>query len=187
MAGRQNQSQIETFWRHCRKYFRDYGGWSAIFTSPFAILAVILGGVSYSSWGDSKWTDLVFQVMPNLLGFSLGTYALLFSLMSNPIKNALKNIKNKNGVLYIDELNATFLHFIFMQILSFLWAYSYSQHIISDVHDYLKNTSVCHWDFMPLLRDFGSFVGISLFLYAFLLTLAASLAVYRIARLSEPD
>lgn len=187
MAEARKRTQIETFWRICRKYFDDYGGSRAVFASPFFIIAILIALLSYRSWNGSRWTDDVFQVIPNLLGFSLGTYALLFSLMSNPIKNALKKLKNHRGVFYIDELNATFLHFIFMQVASFIWAYLYRQSAITDLHDFLKNQSLCSWDFMPFLRLFGSFVGLCLFIYAFLLTVAASLAVYRIARISDPD
>ena len=133
MADDPKPSQIQTFRRHCRKYFRDYGGWPAVLGSPFLIMAFAMTTISYGSWNDEKWTDDVIQVIPNLLGFSLGTYALLFSLISNPIKNALKKLKNRNGVPYIDELNATFFHFILMQVSAFVWAYLYKQTALTDL------------------------------------------------------
>lgn len=180
-------SQTAIFLKHFRKYFRHYGGWRAVFCSPFFAFSIFCSFVSYGNWGNVKWVELTYQVIPNMLGFSLGTYALLFSLMGNSVKNALKSIRNNNNVLYIDELNATFLHFIFMQILAFFWAYLYSQSVISDVNGFLLHRFRCVWDFMPFLRVLGSAIGIAILTYAISLSVASSLAVYRIARISDPD
>ena len=79
-------SQIKPFISRLRRYFCAYGGWGAILRSPLFLLATLLTGLGYGSWFDGdRWSDLSQSLIPNLLGFSLGTYAILFSLMTGRV------------------------------------------------------------------------------------------------------
>lgn len=82
-------AQTRAFLKHIRRYFVAYGGWKAVFLSPIFILAVLINIWNYHSWIDGSWADNAISIIPSLLGFSLGTYAILFSLITENLKFAL--------------------------------------------------------------------------------------------------
>ncbi len=180
-------SQIKPFASRLRRYFRAYGGWGAIFRSPLFLLAVSVTAVGYSNWiyGD-KWSTLSQSLIPNLLGFSLGTYAILFSLMTGRLKRALKAVKNARNVTFLDEINATFFHFIFVQVSALLWAFVYQGTILSDltqaVEPYWPSASAT----FRFAQALGGAVGYTLLVYSISLTVASALAVYRLALIVDP-
>lgn len=180
-------SQLKTFRKQISRYFRDYGGTKAIFGSPFFIFAIFISILSYGSFMGGSWPTTVISIIPNLLGFSLGTYAMLFSLMSGRTKLALKKLKNDAGVSYLDEVNATFFHFIFVQIITIIWAYLFQQDTIFLIINMLQQPNSMVLDIFVTLKMIGSFFGVTLFAYSLLLVIASSLAVFRIARIVDPD
>ena len=99
-------SQLKPFESRIRRYFRAYGGWDAIFRSPLFLVAVVVTTLGYGNWWSSdKWAATSQALIPNLLGFSLGTYAILFSLMTGRLKRALRAAKNDHA----DEIR-TYYH-----------------------------------------------------------------------------
>lgn len=182
-------SQIVVFGRFVRKYVHDYGGYRAILGSPLFLSALAMAMISFDITRQEVWRATAVQTIPNLLGFSLGTYALLFTLISKPIKSALRAVKNNRDVTYLDEMNATFLHFIFVQIIAFCWAYVGQSSIGTIIYNGAMSMypTSCRIDLMPVFRVVGNIIGVTLFLYALLLVIAASLTVYRIARILDPD
>ena len=111
-------SQIKPFVSRLQRYFHAYGGWPAIFGSPLFLVASIVCILGYGNWWSvDTWSAVTQSLIPNLLGFSLGTYAILFSLMTGRLKRALRAVKNDRQVSYLDEINATFLHFILVQVM----------------------------------------------------------------------
>lgn len=142
-------SQAKTFLRFLRKYFNDYGGVDAVIGSPLMWLAIILTATSYRSWLHRDWPDTSIAIIPNLIGFSLGTYALLFSLISPRVKSALKALKNAKDIRYFDEMNATFFHFIFMQMIALVWALAYKQNLFVDIARAISIKFPCKIDMFP--------------------------------------
>jgi hypothetical protein len=168
------------------RYFNAYGGWSAVFGSPLFMLAAIVTGLNYSQWLQENWVDTTIALIPSLLGFSLGTYAILFSLINNRLKGALRAKKNEQGISLLEVVNASFFHFIFVQVLALMWAFVYSG---SSLYDLTKLLSTSYSSAHPIfegLKTAGSFVGYLLLIYSFLLIIAASLVVYRLALIRDP-
>lgn len=180
-----SKSQIRLFYKFIARYFQDYGGWKAVRSSPFSLIAVATGLVSYKTWLSDDWTNTTLSVIPNLLGFSLGTYALLFSLISPNIKFALKNLKNSSNVSYLDEVNATFFHFIFCQVIAFMTAYLFQQTLFYDLSRFIAKMIPTPFDLFPLIKYSGALFGVIIFLYSILMVVASSLTVYRLARIVE--
>jgi hypothetical protein len=177
--------QTRTFINLIRRYFAQYGGWSGVLLSPFFLLAAIITCISYATWIDAKWPSMSQGLIPNLLGFSLGTYAILFSIMTGRLKRALREKTNPKGVPYLFEMNATFFHFIFVQVLALLWALLFNGTLLYDVAMGLGGkATLCVFN---ALRLIGSAAGFFLLVYAFLLTLAAALVVYRLAGIYDPN
>lgn len=175
-----------TFWRNLRRYFADYGGWRGLALSPFLHAGLIVSAVSYPVWMTAKWIDSVTTIIPSLLGFSLGTYALLFSLMSNRMKQALRHLRNKSETPYLDEINATFFHFILIQTLCILWAVLMRSSAIYDLAVGFEAPHVVMW-LVTLGDKLAGFIGYTLLSYSLLLVVASSVAVYRLAGIVDPS
>lgn len=179
-------TQFIAFWKSIRRYFRGYGGWAAVFCSPIFVFSFVATALNYSNWIEPKWVSRSFDMIPSLLGFSLGSYTILFSVMTGRLKRALKSVKNPKGVNYLEEINATFFHFIFVQILCLVWAFLFDGTFIYDIFKHylsIYSISVSVFNIAVLT---GSFIGQLLLVYSFLLILAAAIAVYRIASIIDP-
>lgn len=174
-----------TFARNLGRYFSDYGGFKGLLLSPFLHAGILISGISYPAWQTIKWADSVTGIIPNLLGFSLGTYALLFSLMSTRMKQALKHLRNRNGTPYLDEINATFFHFILVQTLSLSWALVMKLSTVRDLAVFCEAgprvLEIISWG-----NYVAGFIGYTLLTYSLSLVIASSLAVYRLARIVDP-
>lgn len=180
-------SQLFTLKRILAGALKDYGGWTATAGSPFFWTAAVVAAISYRAWVSGSWANSTLEIIPSLLGFSLGTYALLFSLMSNRLKIALRAISNKRGISYLNEINSTFFYFISTQILVLLWAYLYQQTIL---YDFMALFGICDiesnpWFYVPALV--GGYFGTVGLLYSVLLVIASSLSIYRLARIVDPS
>ena len=94
-------------------------------------MAGIVTGLCFGSWSkipegtDPGWWSNVTSVLPNVLGFTLGAFALLLSLSSNEFGAFLSKVRaNREEVLqsYLGQLAVAFVHFILMQILAIVLA-----------------------------------------------------------------
>ncbi|NSL24925.1 hypothetical protein [Agrobacterium tumefaciens] len=178
--------QWKTLYRWLRRYFHAYGGVAGVLGSPIFGVAVIVSALSYSIWLSPTWVDKVDSLIPSLLGFSLGTYAILFSLVSARLKGALRALKTGSGVTYLESINATFFHFIMVQVVTLVWATLFKGSWFFDALNFFGRdadwvSSVKWWAYRG-----GAFGGFVLLTYSILLTIAAALAVYRLAMIKDP-
>lgn len=173
-----------TFFRNLRRYFGDYGGWRGLALSPFLHFGIVISAVSYPIWTTAKWVESVTGIIPSLLGFSLGTYALLFSLMSVRMKQALRHLRNRAGTPYLDEINATFFHFILIQTICLTWALLMRSSVIYDLAEAFACRQIIQ--LIAIGNIAAGFIGYTLLCYSILLVIASSVAVYRLARIVDP-
>lgn len=166
-------------------YFRTYGGWSAVLTSPLFLFALILTGINYQSWIGEEWVGKVMELVPGLLGFSLGTYAILFGLVAGKLRDGLRARKIASGTSGLDEVNATFFHFVVVQLIALLWAMLFTGQVLTDLTPLLSENAEWALGLLRALHRIGSFLGYLLLSYSIVLVLGAALAVFRLARLSN--
>jgi len=178
--------QLRAFRKRLASYFRAYGGWSAIFGSPLFWAAAIITSLNYSQWAESKWIETTETLVPSLLGFSLGTYAILFSLINSRLKSALRNVPSGHGPSWLEVINATFFHFIFVQVISLTWAFAFQGSVLFDAFNVIDDFFPRAASIFLVLRAIGSFIGYLLLIYSFLLTIAAALVIYRLATIRDP-
>lgn len=57
-------------------YWRAYGGWIALLKSPYFHAALVLLALTFHTWTAEDWWEDVTSVLPNLLGFTLGGFAI---------------------------------------------------------------------------------------------------------------
>lgn len=179
-------SQFRPFARHIRRYFHAYGGWFGVLGSPLFLVSVLIAAASYGKWLRPDWTASTYALVPNLLGFSLGTYALLFSLITARVKGAMRAVRSGGQVSSLEQVNATFFHFIFVQVIALIWAFAFDATALADAANALKAARPDVWDGFVFLRAAGSFVGYVLLIYSVALAVGAALAIYRLALISDP-
>lgn len=178
--------QFKPLFKRLRRYFVAYGGWSAVFGSPLFLASVGIAAVSYGYWITPKWIDLSYMLIPSLLGFSLGTYAILFSLITNRMRKALKFVKSSSGVSYLEEINATFFHFIFVQIICIGYSFLFGGVDFYSIWTVISREFPVYGVLFGLICVPMSFVGMVLLVYSLSLVLGAALAVYRLALITDP-
>ncbi|UKV16837.1 hypothetical protein L6172_11210 [Thalassospiraceae bacterium SW-3-3] len=180
---------MKSFLRVIRRYFKAYGGWKGLFSSPFFLFSLCLTSLASGVWlsplGDSpKWIGISQDIIPDLLGFSLGSYAFMFSL-NDRVRSALIALGNKSGVAYLDNVNAIFLHFIIVQFLSVIWSFLFEFNNFHYLFRYFFGV-VGFFEFSYIFLYFvSSFLGAFLMFYSFSLVVAASIAVFRLASIKH--
>ncbi len=162
-----------------RRYWRGYGGLKALITSPYLWLSLGISGFLFPHWSSPNWWDDVLSIMPNLLGFSLGGYAMWIAIGDDNFRKLISGEDEDGEPSPYMEVNAAFVHFIILQILSMILALT--------AKSYYFTLSPKHW----LIENFGDYLviasligyGISyfIFIYALLSAVAATLALLRVS------
>lgn len=157
--------------------------------SPYLHASFVIAILSSSVLSDFKWTDVVLQVMPNLVGFSLAGYSVLLGFGSEKFKQILSVSVSDEGHSAFIEFNAAFVSFISFQIIALAMA------ILAKTTPFVfigMKTGIHIGNWAPLLLPwFGPITKISwfvcwwVFLYALSLALAATLSIFRLAGLYD--
>lgn len=150
------------------------------------VCALFITALNYKNWLEPNWLSVSQSMIPSLLGFSLGTYALLFSLMSGRLKVALKSVKNPRGVPFLSEINAAFFHFIFVQVICLIWALLFEGSWLIDLTKIVEPIWPNIVTLFYYAKISGSFIGYFLLTYSILLIVASALYIYRLASITDP-
>jgi hypothetical protein len=120
-------------------YWAIYGGWRALLSSIYLWIAVALTVICYPLWATEDdsvrvWAQIALDIVPSMLGFSLGGMAILLAISS---PNLLLVIRDGGKVdsLFMKTVSA-FFHFIILQTIAIciaLVSKSYSSDIISAI------------------------------------------------------
>lgn len=166
------------------KYWCAYGGFEALIKSPYLHIAIILLAVTFKLWSNPNWWDISISVLPNLLGFTLGGFAVFLAFGDDKFREMLidnsddddddDDSNNSGSSLYV-ELCSTFVHFIVIQILAFFAALvSKSLNFKYDWNESIR----------PFI-DYGTLffwgLGFLIFLYSMTSILAATMHLFRTA------
>jgi hypothetical protein len=159
------------------RYWRAYGGWRALRRSPYLHLALLLLLATYATWSQKEWWDQVISIMPNLLGFTLGGFAMFLGFGDEKFRALLAEPDEDmpgDPSLYV-SLCSTFVHFILIQLCAIVcallaksWWFEFAW------PGFIKQI-------LPVFNWLGGALGYGLFLYAVTSVLAATMHVFRIA------
>lgn len=178
-------SQYEGFSKVVRRYWSAYGGWKAVLTSPYTHVALAGTLLSWSVWSGSSWEDLPIQILPNIIGFSLGGYAIWLAIGDEKFRIAISGKSSDGDESPFIQVNAAFLHFVVLQILALAYAVISSalpgNIVPTCIIDALAKCVPWALTAGSFFEQAFSFFGYFLFLYALLSALAATFAVFRIA------
>ncbi|MFQ1048432.1 hypothetical protein [Avibacterium paragallinarum] len=161
-------------------YWSIYGGWKALSVSPYLHLAILLLALTHHYWSERGWWQQSLSILPNLLGFSLGGFAIFLGLGDEQFRAILaqkdKNEKNSPYTL----VSSTFVHFILVQCLGIIFALlsksmAYQPSWLSDEYmAYFRYITPICWG-----------IGYLFLLYAITSMMAVVMAIFRCTKLYE--
>lgn len=150
-------------WNHICHYWTVYGGWKALLFSPYFLLSIALTVLLCPAWTHSKgeWSDMAMEIIPSVIGFALGAYTIMLAFGGERFMTTIAgSVDNEPSPFMV--VNAAFVHFIVVNFIALL--FSVIVHVWS-VKWFLVNV-----------------IGVFLFVYALSLSLAATFAVFTLAR-----
>lgn len=163
-----------------RRYWSAYGGWRAVRRSRYLHAALAITPFCWGSWSEPLWWDTVISVLPNLLGFTLGGFAIFVGFGDERFKASLAAPEDdpKQPTVY-RELCATFVHFIFVQVIALLLA------LISKGMWFKAPLPEQFLSVLPVINAIWGAACYAVFLYAITSVMAIGLHVFRIATMYE--
>ncbi len=161
-------------------YWKDYGGLKALVRSPYLHVSIVISFFAYPSIVGDTWVDSAQTIVPNLLGFSLGGYAMLLAFSNEKFLLVL----SKASTSPLLALSASFVHFIVLQILVLIVAIVFESSPISRLPNEWKIWLVENIPYIKLayfvFSKVMSALGMVLFVYSLMAALAATMAIYRV-------
>lgn len=114
-----NWSQYKGAWRAFRDYWNVYGGLHAIVESPYFAIAGLLMAITVvcSKFSPGPAYEITFSVLPNILGFTLGGYVVMFSFGDSHFLSLLAGIRPKETIKASPLVSyaARYMHFLVVQ------------------------------------------------------------------------
>ncbi|HBQ2523818.1 hypothetical protein H8J53_22010 [Klebsiella quasipneumoniae] len=162
-----------------KDYWRMYGGWRALCKSCYFRMSVVMTIILYPTWSHVGWWNDILSLMPNLLGFSLGGFAMWIAIGDDNFRELISGSEENKTSPYM-EVNAAFVHFIFLQILSILIgliAKSYCVVLLGKFF-FLKQYELIYIICLKVVSGLGYFI----FVYAIFSALAAVFAIFRVSK-----
>ncbi len=167
-------------------YWSAYGGLWALLCSPYLHVAAVLLGLTAQFWMAPRcdvagqcagWWEQSIAVLPNLLGFTLGGFAIFIGFGDEKFRSLLAEPDPDDKPNAYVGLCATFVHFILIQAFALLAA------IAAKGLWFYAPWAAPIRDALPWMNAVGGALGYGLFLYALTSILAATMHVFRIARM----
>lgn len=162
-----------------KRYWSTYGGFKAVLKSWYFRIAVVITFMLYPQWSSPNWWDDVLSIMPNLLGFSLGGYAMWIAIGDDDFRKLISGEDPDGKPSPYMEVNSAFVHFIVLQMLSMLLALIAKAYyfewdrdliIVKNLEPYLLGLTLGSY-----------FLSYLVFIYALLSAIAATFALLRVS------
>jgi hypothetical protein len=172
----QTKGQLASLVENIGHLWRAYGGLKGFLCSPYlwssAAATVVVYYFAVENW---KWYTTSIAVLPNLLGFSLGGYAVLLAFGDGRFLDALRGPEPDEQYSPYLQASASLAWFVLAQILSL---------IVSFFFEFTASSPRpgSGWE---TLQNLGFFLGCWLFIYAVFLGLAATLSIFFLSRMYD--
>ena len=168
-----------------KMYWEAYGGYHAFWASYYCLISLVITLLCAHTWlNNEKWVDIPLSTLPSLLGFTLAGYSIWLSVGNEKLKILLAKKKSEEEYSSFMKINASFIHFIILQILALICAIILKFNSVSFII-YRSEIYISFYLDFYLLIDYitYSFKAISFFIYIYsiMTMLAAVLGIFRIA------
>lgn len=164
-------------------YFEVYGGWEELIKSRYSHVALLITILCFPYWLYKDWWEDVLSIIPNLLGFTLGGYAMLMAFGDSEFHKELAT-KGDSRYSPLMRVNSTFVHFILLQVLSLVFAIIVKSYYFSPtgiLARFIDDFSTL----FTLLMGATYFLGFFVFSYALISTIAATFAILRLMKIYD--
>lgn len=162
-----------------RRVYKNYGNFSDVLKSEYFCLSLFVTGLCWRNAADDTWASTAWSVLPNLTGFSIAAYALLFSVLDNEQRQALRQPSAElNGRAPFLILASSITHAIIIQISAIIYAVCYNAKPLPYNYNIPELNYISNVAF--------SICGIVLFSYAVILVLASVLSIFRLLIIVPP-
>jgi len=158
-------AQYKGFRSSLDSYWANYGGWKACIRSPYITISIFIGSLIFPGLpdhGDKCWFDIVLSVMPNILGFTLGGYAILLAFGDKEFLKLICGPDEDGSPSPFMTINGSMVHFILVQLTSIIYALLYLSYKITE--------------------GFFAYLGFTFFIYALLTSVAAVFSIFTLAK-----
>lgn len=157
------REEFLSFKNNVTEYSELFGDIYNVVLSPYFLIAVILGFSTVLFLRENhRWTEIALMVLPGLLGFSIGGYAILISFGDEGFRKFLASTFVSSETSLFQVVNGVFLHFIIIQVATATLA--------SLVHAISPD------------NFFVNFIGCTLFYYALLFCAAAAFEIKTVGK-----
>lgn len=117
--------QYQGIYDDLQLYWHSYGGWMSFVTSPYLHISIFITVIACPKFVCPKepfWYSLPLSVLPNLLGFTLGGYAILLAFGDEKFKSVIAGKEPDGEPTYYMTMNGAFIHFIILQAITIIVA-----------------------------------------------------------------
>ena len=162
-----------------KRYWRSYGGFTAFIASPYLHISIVFAFLTVGYWSDNSWWSQSLLILPSLLGFTLGGFAVFLSLGSEDFRSLMAQPdegETTDESPYMTVIGS-FVHFVLIQMIAILVS------ILANAASYTKRPCFLSEDINLILNYIVGFTGYGLFLYSLLLALSVCFAIYRMSGL----
>ncbi|CAB3750869.1 MULTISPECIES: hypothetical protein [Burkholderia] len=173
------------------RYWSAYGGWKAVFFSPYFHGAIVLTAVLAHAWVKQPWWSVTIAVLPTLVGFAIGAYSIVLGFGDDRFRDIIME-RDEDGPSPYVEISASFAHFIVVQLLALIVAFvangldfplDEKEGIGAFIYSVVGSVEFVHDYVAPV----GYFFGYLLFMYAITTALATAMAIFRLTTLAERE
>lgn len=106
-----------------RAYWRINGGFRDLVASPYFGAALLLCIPTLPQWTQPGWWDVALQVLPGVLGFSIGGFAIFLAFGDPQFRSLIAgSVEGQTARSPYIKFCATFSHFIVVQVAAILLA-----------------------------------------------------------------
>jgi len=151
------------------------GGTAAISKSFDFRIALAISFICWPAWLAPDWWEKAISVLPSLLGFTLGGFAIFLGFGSDQFKELIAR-KDEAKSEYL-SVSSTFLFIVSVQVIGLLYAII-CESLWVPTPIWLKHISPV----LPFLNYIAWFVGFFLYVLGIVLSLRAAIRIFRVSR-----
>lgn len=175
MVGKQWKGVADIF----RRYWKSYGGLSALVSSPYLHVSILITILTFGYWSDNDWWVQSLRVLPSLMGFTLGGFAIFLSLGSEDFRSIMARAdkgESTDKSPYMVVISS-FVHFVLIQMLAIVTS------IIANAASYTSLPFFISSSWNDIFILLIGLFGYGLFIYSLLLATSVCMAIYRMSGL----
>lgn len=155
--------------------WENMGGAAALWKSFDFRFALAISLICWPAWLEPDWWENTISVLPSLLGFTLGGFAIFLGFGSDQFKELIaREDETKSEYL---SVSSAFLFIVSVQVVGLIYAII-CESLWVPAPDWLSFVS----PFLTHITPGAWFVGYFLYIFGIVLSLRAAIRIFRVSR-----